>query len=179
MVSIPLKYFLGFVYNFNQHPESWSCFIFYFIFSHSRGFGFDHVGKSWFWGSKLYWEPSQENCWVEKIMCWEGLLLTLSYYASVLILVIHFLIALFQGVNPWIEVDGGVTPKNAYKVSSTFCTWWPYCNMYQAVASTFLFLLIFFASFQLQQSLIFVTILGGTCPYQHSILQFSFLVHLT
>lgn len=21
-----------------------------------------------------------------------------------------------QGVNPWIEVDGGVTPKNAYKV---------------------------------------------------------------
>lgn len=23
---------------------------------------------------------------------------------------------LLQGVNPWIEVDGGVTPKNAYKV---------------------------------------------------------------
>lgn len=22
-----------------------------------------------------------------------------------------------QGVNPWIEVDGGVTPKNAYKVN--------------------------------------------------------------
>lgn len=21
-----------------------------------------------------------------------------------------------QGVNPWIEVDGGVTPENAYKV---------------------------------------------------------------
>jgi pentose-5-phosphate-3-epimerase len=21
-----------------------------------------------------------------------------------------------QGVNPWIEVDGGVTPTNAYKV---------------------------------------------------------------
>lgn len=23
-----------------------------------------------------------------------------------------------QGVNPWIEVDGGVGPKNAYKVSN-------------------------------------------------------------
>lgn len=22
-----------------------------------------------------------------------------------------------QGVNPWIEVDGGVGPKNAYKVN--------------------------------------------------------------
>jgi ribulose-phosphate 3-epimerase len=30
-----------------------------------------------------------------------------------------FLVNLFlQGVNPWIEVDGGVTPKNAYKVSN-------------------------------------------------------------
>ena len=24
-----------------------------------------------------------------------------------------------KGVNPWIEVDGGVTPKNAYKVKLT------------------------------------------------------------
>lgn len=30
-----------------------------------------------------------------------------------------FLVNLFlQGVNPWIEVDGGVSPKNAYKVSN-------------------------------------------------------------
>lgn len=26
---------------------------------------------------------------------------------------------LLQGVNPWIEVDGGVGPKNAYKVRGT------------------------------------------------------------
>lgn len=25
---------------------------------------------------------------------------------------------MIQGVNPWIEVDGGVTPSNAYKVHS-------------------------------------------------------------
>lgn len=27
-----------------------------------------------------------------------------------------FFMFMFQGVNPWIEVDGGVGPKNAYKV---------------------------------------------------------------
>ncbi len=26
-----------------------------------------------------------------------------------------------QGVNPWIEVDGGVTPENAYKVGCLPC----------------------------------------------------------
>lgn len=29
---------------------------------------------------------------------------------------------LLQGVNPWIEVDGGVTPKNAYKVKKNLDT---------------------------------------------------------
>ncbi|KAI3899163.1 hypothetical protein MKW92_007607 [Papaver armeniacum] len=29
---------------------------------------------------------------------------------------IEYVLDLFPGVNPWIEVDGGVTPKNAYKV---------------------------------------------------------------
>lgn len=30
--------------------------------------------------------------------------------------VFTFCSLLLQGVNPWIEVDGGVTPANAYKV---------------------------------------------------------------
>lgn len=29
-----------------------------------------------------------------------------------------------QGVNPWIEVDGGVTPNNAYKVYSFESDWY-------------------------------------------------------
>jgi hypothetical protein len=41
----------------------------------------------------------------------------MSYMNSKAIHILLFCL-LLQGVNPWIEVDGGVTPKNAYKVSS-------------------------------------------------------------
>lgn len=39
---------------------------------HSGWFGLNHVGKSWFWWAKLYWEPSKENFRFKKIMCWKG-----------------------------------------------------------------------------------------------------------
>lgn len=35
---------------------------------------------------------------------------------------ITFLFISFQGVNPWIEVDGGVGPSNAYKVYDSIAT---------------------------------------------------------
>ncbi|BBH03976.1 hypothetical protein Prudu_014988 [Prunus dulcis] len=47
----------------------------------------DYVGKPWLWRAELHREPSEENFRIEK-----------------------------TGVNPWIEVDGGVGPANAYKV---------------------------------------------------------------
>lgn len=50
-----------------------------------------------------------------------------SYMNSKAIHILLFYLFL-QGVNPWIEVDGGVGPKNAYKVSSLnlFLLWSTY-----------------------------------------------------
>lgn len=60
-------------------------------------------------------------------MCREGMVLY-KFYAWLLSFCMSYmnskaidilLVNLFlQGVNPWIEVDGGVGPKNAYKVSN-------------------------------------------------------------
>lgn len=48
-------------------------------------------------------------------MCREGIDRVTSFRVKVHSL-LKTLSCFFQGVNPWIEVDGGVTPANAYKV---------------------------------------------------------------
>ena len=35
----------------------------------------------------------------------------------------HRVLRLMQNADPWIEVDGGITPANAYKVLEPICTW--------------------------------------------------------
>lgn len=80
--------------------------------------GFDHACKSWIWRAKLYWKPSEEDIRLEENVCREGNYCILSFYVQNLCkntVFIHLYVVL-KGMNPWIEVDGGVTPVNAYKV---------------------------------------------------------------
>lgn len=50
-------------------------------------------------------------------MCWKGCLHSSVCFTAREAWTILILVFALQGVNPWIEVDGGVGPKNAYKVS--------------------------------------------------------------
>lgn len=57
-------------------------------------------------------------------MCWKGCLHSSVCFTAREAWTILILVFALQGVNPWIEVDGGVGPKNAYKVSLSLSLLW-------------------------------------------------------
>lgn len=89
------------------------------------GSDLDHVREPWLRWTKLHRNPSQEDRWFEEDVRWAR---KLTFYQWPYTMIIQANLKLWrcqrlkrctvviQGVNPWIEVDGGVTPKNAYKV---------------------------------------------------------------
>lgn len=85
----------------------------------SGGFSPDYVSQPWFWWPELYWESSQENFGFEKNVCWKGNINNKEKNSCTTFKSrnLSYLCPKLQGVNPWIEVDGGVGPSNAYMVT--------------------------------------------------------------